>query len=134
MEDRSNEVTAIPELLHMLCLTGCIVTLDAMGCQKAIARQIRKQGADYVLRVRGNHKGFHDRMEDTSALERARHFAGYAHDYADTVGKDHGRIESRRCWTTAASAWAMPPTTWLSSGASPTICWRRPGTRTACAN
>ena len=90
--DKSNEITAIPERLRMLCLKGCIVTLDAMGCQKAIARRIRKQGVDYVLRVRDNHKGLHARLEDTFALERAGHFAGYAHDYADTVGKDHGRI------------------------------------------
>ncbi len=57
-------------------------------------------GADYVLRVRDNHKVLHARLKDTFALERAGHFAGYAHDYADTVGKDHGRIETRRCWVT----------------------------------
>ncbi len=104
VDDKSNASTAIPARLRMLCLTGCIVTLDRVppgwGCQKAIARPIRKQGADYVLRVRANHKGLHHRLEDTFALERAEHFAGYPHDYADTVGKDHGRIEIRRCWTT----------------------------------
>ena len=100
VDDKSNEITAIPELLHILCLKGCIVTLDAMGYQKAIARQIRQQGVDYMLRVRDNPKGLHARMEDTFALEQAGHFAGYAHDYADTVGKDHGRIETRRCWAT----------------------------------
>ena len=78
---------------------GCIVTLDAMGCPKAIARQIREQGADHVLRGRANHKGLHSRLQDTWDLERAGGFAGYAHDYADTVGKGHGRIEPRRCWT-----------------------------------
>ncbi len=100
VDDKSNEITAIPELLHMLCLEGCIVTLDAMGCQKKIARQIREQEADYLLRVRANHKGLHNRLQDTWDLERAQGFAGYAHDYADTVGKGHGRIEIRRCWTT----------------------------------
>ena len=88
------------ELLRMLCLKGCIVPHNAMGCQKAIAHQIRQQGADYVLRVRANHQGLHERMEDTWALERVGHFAGYAHDYSDTVGKNHGRIETHRCWTT----------------------------------
>ncbi len=115
VDDKSNEITAIPELLRMLCLKGCIVTLDAMGCQKAIARQIRKQGADYVLRVRDNHKGFHTRLKDTFALERAGHFAGYDHDYADTVGKGHGRIETRRCWATgdpALLAHADPDRAW----------------------
>ena len=71
-----------------------------MARRKKIARQIREQGADYVLRVRANHKGLHRRLQDTWDLERAGGFAGYAHDYADTVGKGHGRIESRRCWTT----------------------------------
>ena len=94
-----------PELLRMLVRKGCIVTLDAMGCQKAIARQIRKQGADYVLRVRDNHKGGHARLQDTFALEQAGDFAGYSHDYADMVGKDHGRIETRRCWTTGTPDW-----------------------------
>ena len=104
MDDKSNASTAIPELLRMLCLKGCIVTLDAMGCQKAIARPIRQQGADYVMRVRDHHKGLHARLEDTFALERTGHFAGYAHDDADTVGKDRGRIETRRCGTTGDPA------------------------------
>ena len=56
-----------------------------MGCQIAIARQIRAQGADHVLRVRANHKGLHDRLEDTFALERAEDFAGNPHNYADTA-------------------------------------------------
>ena len=72
VDDKSNEITAIPKLLRMLCLTGCIVTLDAMGYQKAIARPIRAQEADYVLRVRANHQGLHDRMQDTWDLERAQ--------------------------------------------------------------
>ena len=90
------------------------MTLD-MGCQKAIARPIQQQGADYVLRVRDNHKGLHARLEDTFALERAGHFADYAHDYADTVGKDHGRIEIRRYGTTddpALLAHADPDREW----------------------
>ena len=85
VDDWSNETTAIPELLRMLCLKGCIVTLDAMGCQKAIARQIRKQGADYVLRVRANLQGLHDRLQDTWDLEWAGNFASCPHDYADMV-------------------------------------------------
>ncbi len=86
-----------------------------MGCRKAIAHPIRQQGADYVLRVRDNHKGPHARLEDTFALERAQDFAGYAHEYADTVGKDHGRIAIRRCWMTgdpALLAHADPDREW----------------------
>ena len=100
VDDKPDEITAILELLRMMYLKGCIVTLDTIGCQKAIARQIRQQGADYVLSVRDNHKGLHTRLEDTWPLERPRAFADYAHNYADTIGKDHGCIESRRCWTT----------------------------------
>ena len=88
--DQSNEITAIPELLRMLYLEGCIVSLDAMDCQKAIARQIREQEADYVLRVRANHQGLHDRMGDTFRLERAENLAGCPHNYADAVGVDMG--------------------------------------------
>ena len=108
VDDKSNASTAIPELLRMLCLAGCIVTLDRVpsgwGCQKAIARQIRKQEADYVLRVRAHHQGLHDRLQDTFSLERAGDFAGCPHDYADTVEKGHGRIETRRGWTTGDPA------------------------------
>ena len=104
VDDQSNEITAIPVLLRMLCLAGCIVTLDVMGCQKATARQIQAQEADYVLaRPGANPQGIHDRMDDTWALERAEAFAGYSHHYTDTVGKDHARIESRRCWATGVS-------------------------------
>ena len=80
------------------------MTLDRVpsgwGCQKKMARPIREQGADYVLCVRANHKGLHARLQDTWDLERSEGFAGYAYDYADTVGKGHGRIEIRRCGTT----------------------------------
>ena len=97
---RPHPLTDIPGLLRMPVLKGCIVTLDVMGRWKAIARRIREQGADCVLRVRADHKGLHARLEDTFALERAGNFAEYAHEDADTVGKGHGRIEIRRCWTT----------------------------------
>ena len=104
VDDKSNEITALPELLRMLVLKGCIVTLDAMGCQKVIACQIRKQGADHVLCVRDNHQGLHARLQDTVALERTGNFAGYTHNDADTVGKDHGRIETHRCRATGDPA------------------------------
>jgi len=55
-DSKSNEITAIPDLLHLLAIKGCIVTIDAMGCQTAIAAQIRDQGGDYLLALKGNHK------------------------------------------------------------------------------
>ncbi len=133
VDDKSKASTAIPELLRRLCLKGCIVTLDAMGCQKAIARRIRQQGANYVLRVRDNHKGLHARREDTFALERAGHFADYAHDDADTVGKDHGRIAIHRGWTTgdpALLAHAAPDREWCDLASLVWVeCERRIGDR-----
>ena len=55
-DKKSNEITAIPDLLHLLAIKGCIVTIDAMGCQTAIAGQIREQGGDYLLALKGDHK------------------------------------------------------------------------------
>lgn len=108
VDDHSNASTAIPERLRRLCLEGCIVTLEAMGCQKKIARPIRGQEADYVLRVRAHHQGLHDRMQDPFHRERAADFADGPHDDADTVGKDPGRIETRRCGTTGDPAYLAP--------------------------
>ncbi len=97
--DKSNEITAIPHLLRLLCLRGCIVTLDALGCQKAIAHLIREQKADYVLGVKQNQKGLYDRLQDTFTQESAEDFADCPHDFVETVEKDHGRVATRRCWT-----------------------------------
>lgn len=96
---KSNEITAIPELLRLLDLTGCIVTIDAAGTQTAIAEQIVTQGADYVLALKANQKGL---AEDVVRLFDWAHsiaFAELQHDHLRTVTKGHGRIETRHCWT-----------------------------------
>ncbi len=96
---KSNEITAIPELLRLLDLTGCIVTIDAAGTQTAIAEQIVTGGADYVLALKGNQKGL---AEDVRRLFDWAHrieFAELEHDHVRTVSKGHGRIETRQCWT-----------------------------------
>jgi predicted transposase YbfD/YdcC len=96
---KSNEITAIPELLRLLDLTGCIVTIDAAGTQTAIAEQIVAGGADYVLALKGNQKGL---AEDVQRLFEWAHtidFADLEHDYVRTVTKGHGRIETRQTWT-----------------------------------
>ncbi len=98
---KSNEITAIPELLRALELKGCIVTIDAAGTQTAIAEQIVAGGADYVLALKGNQKGL---AEDVVRLFEWAHsidFADLAHDHLRTVTKAHGRIETRQCWTIA---------------------------------
>ena len=65
VDDKSNEITAVPKLLEMLELKGAIVTLDAMGCQKKIAEKIVSKKADYVLAVKGNQGRLHDALENT---------------------------------------------------------------------
>lgn len=98
-EAKSNEITAIPELLKLLVVEGCLVTIDAMGMQTGIASQIVQQGGDYLLAVKGNHKTILEDVEELFAGCDAVNFSDVPHDYAQTVEKNHGRIEIRRCWT-----------------------------------
>lgn len=96
--EKSNEITAIPELLRLLDVSGCIVTIDAMGCQTEIAAQIVAQEADYVLAVKGNQAHL---QEDTALffhLAQQNDFQKVTYTYARTVNKDHGRVEVRQCW------------------------------------
>jgi len=99
VDDKSNEITAIPELLKVLDLNGCIVSIDAMGTQKAIAQQITVQGGDYVLALKGNQGNL---FEDVQQLFKWAHLQGFRdieHDFYETLDAGHGRIEKRRCWT-----------------------------------
>ena len=104
-EEKSNEITAIPKLLDMLSLKGGIVTIDAMGCQKEIAQKIVDQGADYVLALKGNHGNLHNDVSDFLNTARNEDFASVPHFFKETVDKGHGRIESRRYFTTSDIGW-----------------------------
>jgi predicted transposase YbfD/YdcC len=95
--EKSNEITAIPELLDALLLKGCIVTLDAMGCQKAIAAKIAGQEADYVLMVKNNQPGLAAALDGFFDGAERDGWAGIPHTRAEWVEKGHGRIETRRC-------------------------------------
>lgn len=99
VEDKSNEITAIPKLLQMLELSGCIVTIDAMGCQKEIARTITERGADYVLALKLNQGQLHDDVVEMFEYGRQTDFADMDSDWFETVEKGHGRVETRRCAT-----------------------------------
>lgn len=101
VDAKSNEITAIPELLRVLDVAGCIVTIDAMGCQTAIAQAIRDEKADYVLRVKANQGNLQQDIQDWFAYADRVQFANMQHTYTETVNKDHGRIEIRRCWAIA---------------------------------
>ena len=98
VDEKSNEITALPVLLDMLELSGCIVTIDAMGCQKEIARRILEQGADYVLAVKDNQPTLHAKIKKIFADAEATNYAHTRHDKYTQTEKGHGRIETRSCW------------------------------------
>lgn len=100
VDAKSNEITAIPELLKMIEIAGCIITIDAMGCQTEIAHQIIAGQGDYVLAVKGNQGHLHDDISRLFELfTKETNSISYIDDYYKTVEKDHGRIEIRQCWT-----------------------------------
>lgn len=93
-EGGANEIETIPPLLEMLTLEGCIVTIDAMGCQTSVAEAVREAGADYVLRLKDNQAGL---RADVKRLFERRLDLELGPDYTDVDG-GHGRVETRRCW------------------------------------
>lgn len=105
--EKSNEVTAIPLLLARLDLTGQIVTIDAMGCQRAIAAQIVGQGGDYVLALKDNQDDLREDVVDSFTVAAA--FGTPLDDRVSTIEKDHGRREHRVC---ATIAWLDPAGAW----------------------
>jgi predicted transposase YbfD/YdcC len=98
-DTKSNEITALPRLLRLLALEGCVVTIDAMGCQSAIAAQLVAQGADYVLALKGNQPTLHATVvgafADAARTDRERWIPA-EQDHAQTWDKGHGRLERRR--------------------------------------
>jgi len=101
VDEKSNEITAIPELLKMLALSGCIVTIDAMGTQTAIAKTIREANADYILSVKENQGHLFEDLATLFAVDQAQNFKYASLEYKKTVNKGHGRIEVRECWSTS---------------------------------
>jgi len=118
--DKSNEITALPELLRVLELSGCIVTVDAMGTQKKIAKEIIEADADYVLALKGNHETVQDEIKsflDATVAEKKakpRRPSVAARNLAvlETVEKDHGRIETRRYYQSAELDWFADRAKW----------------------
>jgi predicted transposase YbfD/YdcC len=112
---KSNEITAIPALLRVLAISGCIVTIDAMGCQKEIARTIRASGADYVLALKDNHPQLAADVAGLFADALGPNEGNYRAGFHEAWAKGHGRIERRRCWTIAdpaVVAWLDPDGAW----------------------
>jgi len=109
---KSNEITAIPELMKLLDLKDAVVTIDAAGCQKKIAQQIVEQGGHYILQLKGNQGGLHDEtvMLFDQCLTDDCH--GIAYSTATTIDKGHGRIEERRIWATSEVNWFAEKGKW----------------------
>ncbi len=105
--DKSNEITAIPALLELLDLAGCIITIDAMGTQTAIAAQIYNAKADYVLALKANHPTLHEQVKAWFEQAQTLKFEGITFSYDERVEKGHNRTEKRQVWTVAISQ--LPP-------------------------
>jgi predicted transposase YbfD/YdcC len=96
--DHSNEIPALPKLLKVLAVKGCIVTVDAMGCQKEVAETIQARGGECVLAVKDNQEHLHAEVNELFQYAQETKFRDVQHDYCRTVNKGHGRLEIRRCW------------------------------------
>ncbi len=99
VDDKSNEITAIPKLLKLLEVKGCIVMVDAIGTQTKIVKTIIEQGGDYILAVKENQGHLYEDIHDLFADNQQFNYEGIPHSYAKLINKDHGRIEIRQCWT-----------------------------------
>ena len=93
-EEKSNEITAIPKLLALLELHGCIVTIDAMGCQRALAERIVEQGGDYVLGLKGNQGSLHEAVEEYFTTAQAADFKNVPYGYTEEVDAVETTIEA----------------------------------------
>ena len=120
VSDKSNEITALPALLRVLELAGCIVTVDAMGTQKKIAQEIIEADADYVLALKGNHETVHQEVKSFLEATVAEKQSGPVNPSKaavqlamhETVEKDHGRIETRRYYQSADLDWFADRAKW----------------------
>ena len=99
--EKSNEITAIPELLRLLAIKGCIVTIDAIGTQTKIAKQIIAAEADYLLAVKQNQGHLYRDLEMLFSYDQQQGFQDAPYDYDKEVKKGHGRIDVRECWATS---------------------------------
>jgi predicted transposase YbfD/YdcC len=112
VNEKSNEITAVPEVLGMLDIKGAIISVDALNTQKTIAQQIVKQGGDYLMAVKDNHPTLNDSIRlhlDEMILEK---FAGIDHVYHETTDGGHGRIDTRRVWATSQIDWLADREQW----------------------
>ena len=111
-DEVSNEITAIPKLLEILSLQGCIVTLDAMGAQTEVVKTIVGKGADYVISLKGNQSSLHEATRRFFQEAREERFETVKHDFYETLEKEHGRIETRKYWVSSILDWCKQKGDW----------------------
>jgi predicted transposase YbfD/YdcC len=119
--EKSNEITAIPKLLDMLTVEGAIITIDAMGCQRAIARKIIEKKADYVFGLKGNQGSLREDVELLVTEQKARDFADSEISQATTIDADHGRIETRTTTVIHDIEWLRERHNWPGLNAVVTV-------------
>jgi predicted transposase YbfD/YdcC len=107
VDEKSNEITAVPQLMDMLDLKGCVVTADALNCQKTVAQKAVEKKADYVLAVKGNHPVMYEEIRCYMDALATKTPAGF-----ESVEKEHGRIETRRYWQSDDIAWFEDKKAW----------------------
>lgn len=114
VENKSNEITAIPALLELLDISGCIITIDAMGTQTAIAQKIIDKGGDYVLSLKANHPTLYAQVQEWFETAQSTHFAGIEYSYDQRVEAGHHRQENRQVWVVPRPAIAdlYQPSPW----------------------
>lgn len=113
-DEKSNEITAIPELLELLSIEKSVVTIDAMGCQKQIAKKIITKKAHYILAVKENQKALHDEISKFFTRHKALNYKGRGYDFsqAEETDKGHGRIEIRKCVAMDKTSWMYEKDKW----------------------
>lgn len=109
---KSNEITAIPQLLDVLELTGGLVTIDAMGCQKTIATKIIDREADYLLALKENHPTLYQAVAQYFDPDNDQSYESGHITSAETTERSHGRDETRRCWVTDDLSWLPQRDEW----------------------
>jgi predicted transposase YbfD/YdcC len=114
-QEKSNEITAIPELLKLLEIENNIVTIDAMGCQKSIAKQIINQNGDYILALKGNQESLNDDVRLFLDSEIEKHKANNSsliNSYYENIDTGHGRVETRKCYVSSNIEWLANKDKW----------------------
>ena len=112
VDQKSNEITAIPKILRALEIKGCLVTIDAMGCQRDIAEQIIDNGGDYALALKGNQGLLHEQVKDYLEISFETNFEDVPHKRTTTMEKDHGRIEKREYFLVSDIDWLEGKENW----------------------